>query len=61
MTANRFRRLRKEFGLTQGEWADELEVNQSAVSDWETRVRPIPRYIAKLAGYVEEELRQRAA
>ena len=60
MTANQFKRLRKELGLKQAEMAEQLEVNESAVSYWETGARPIPPYIAKLIRYVEKELRQRA-
>ena len=51
--------LRKELGLSQYELAEKLGVDHPAISAWENGAHVVPKYIAKLIGYVEKELRDR--
>ncbi len=40
-TSNQVREIRKSFGMTQQEFADEVGVHRTTIARWETGVSPV--------------------
>ena len=60
MTGKQLKKLRKARGWSQGELAELLSVDRSAVTKWETGGAPITKSRAKMIGMVLNEQKRGA-
>jgi len=58
MTGDMVKKIRHTLGLTQIEFAEELQRSQVDISNWETGTRKVPVYMNKLITMVYKDLKK---